>query len=595
MNQYLKLGIYILINGFVFALNGQTRGNIVSAQEKKEKAALYYYRGAIAGSQEEPRSAYYLYKYAYKLDPQDSNIAYALGLQYMQRQDVDNALALLGQAYAQDSTNRDIMQGYTTVLANTSDKARAIGILERWVDKNPNDEEVIQYLASLYFRASDYQKAIDLYGKIKQENKSIFGEYLRLTLIRARLYQALNQNDKALVEFDDLIKTFPNESYAKVRVLRALYDAEAYSDAQRYLAMVEQDSAISNSELISLQIPYYQGISDSLRWEKALRMELEDSNGIAEQKFEHWQTYLHNKSVGDTLPESYNWVFERIIELHPEATSVQLSYAKALKLQTKTERAIDLLLGLTKTMPEDSEVWSELMSLLVETERYKELEELSPKAREYHPNEWKLVYLASATYIMQNRITEGRKYLEQVLPQLEEQEADDYGLSILYAMLGDLYEEHNRKRCYAYYDKALAYNANNAEVLNNYAYFLALEGKDLAQAESMASRGLNVNKDDHNLLDTYAWILHLRGKHSLAELYITKAIDEAGEELAGVHLDHYGDILQAQGKSDEARKQWIEALTLYKKELIKKKAEKASAKSRRELQDKIKRIEKLLK
>lgn len=595
MKKYLGLSIYILISAIGYTLYGQTKGATTGRVPNKEKAALYYYRGAIAGSQDESRSAYYLYKYANRLDPQDPAIAHALSLQYVQRQEPDKALSLLRQAYAQDTTNRAIMQTYCTILANTSEKSTAIGILERWIDKNPSDEEVLQYLASLYFRASEYQKAIDLYGKIKQENKDLFGEFLRLSLIRTRLYDATNQHDKALGELDELIKAFPNEVYAKVRAVNYLYETEAYDEAKKYLTMLEQDPALSNSDLLALQIPYYRGVADSVRWENALRKELEDSNVPGEQKNEHWETYLRNKSVGDTLPEAYNWAFERIIDMHPEASTVQLSFAKTLKRQEKASRAIDLLLGLSKTSPEESEVWTELMSLLVEQERYQELQDLTPKAMEHHPSEWRIVYLGSAAYIMQNKMAEGRKYLEHTLPLLEEREADDYGLSVLYAMLGDLYEEHNRKRCYTYYDKALAYNENNAEVLNNYAYFLALEGKDLERAESMASRGLKVNKDNHNLLDTYAWILHLRGKHALAELYITKAIDEAGEELSGVHLDHYGDILQAQSKSDEARKQWTEALNLYQKELSKRKSDKASAKSRRELQEKIKRLQKLLK
>ena len=50
-----------------------------------------------------------------------------------------------------------------------------------------------------------------------------------------------------------------------------------------------------------------------------------------------------------------------------------------------------------------------------------------------------------------------------------------------------------RKECYDAYKKALKYNPDNIMVLNNWAYFLALEGRDLERALAM-SKGAVLNK-----------------------------------------------------------------------------------------------------
>ena len=46
------------------------------------------------------------------------------------------------------------------------------------------------------------------------------------------------------------------------------------------------------------------------------------------------------------------------------------------------------------------------------------------------------------------------------------------------------------KQCYKAYDHSLRYDPDNAMVLNNYAYFLSLEGRDLEKALTMSSRAI---------------------------------------------------------------------------------------------------------
>ncbi|MDY5859103.1 MAG: hypothetical protein SPK09_07785 [Porphyromonas sp.] len=585
----LRLSLVLLL-----ALMGQA--TLGAQTPQADKASLYYYRAARAASNEQAEAALALYRYARRLDPTDPAIAYGLGLQYGQRQDLDKALPLLAQAYQADSNNRDYMQGYTMFLASLPERRpEAIAILERWLSTQLSDEEAQQYLASLYFRSGAYQKAIDLYDKVRAENTALYPEYARLTLMRARLYDILGDQAKARRELDELIARYPHESSAKVRAIDYLYTQERHTEAKSYLEQLARDPGISQTQLRSLYIPYYRATGDSIRWAEALRSELSDPQVEAKDKLGNWQTFLQLQARGDTLPEAYNWVFEQIIREHPDALEVQQSYAKQLMLQGKGERALSYLMDLRKTMPEVSEIWTDLLSILGDQKRYSELSEIALEARRALPSEWSIVYLGAMPYVMQNRMAEGRRYLEEALPLLEQEGANDYGLSVLYALLGDLYESHNRRQCYEYYDKALEYNDHNSEVLNNYAYFLALEGKELERAEQMAVRGLKVREDNHNLLDTYAWILYLRGRYSLAELYIGRAIDKAGDELSGVHLDHYGDILAAQGQTDKARPQWTKAIELYQKELKHKQEAKAKRKEISDLKAKIKRLEKLLK
>ena len=76
----------------------------------------------------------------------------------------------------------------------------------------------------------------------------------------------------------------------------------------------------------------------------------------------------------------------------------------------------------------------------------------------------------------------------------------------MHHLLGDT------KSAYKAYDKALKIDPSYAPVLNNYAYYLSEEGKQLKKARSMSKKTIEAEPDNATYLDTYGWILHLLGK-----------------------------------------------------------------------------------
>ncbi len=136
---------------------------------------------------------------------------------------------------------------------------------------------------------------------------------------------------------------------------------------------------------------------------------------------------------------------------------------------------------------------------------------------------------------------------------------NDIERSTILGSIGDMYHtEQNNRKAYKYYEKALKYDADNALVLNNYAYFLALDSTDLERAEMMAAKAIALQPHNPSYLDTYAWILFLRGHTSEAIRYIKQAIsfDTTGStEL----LVHYGDMLYATGDKFMAKMYWRRA------------------------------------
>ena len=116
---------------------------------------------------------------------------------------------------------------------------------------------------------------------------------------------------------------------------------------------------------------------------------------------------------------------------------------------------------------------------------------------------------------------------------------------------------------YKAYDEALKYNDNNIVVLNNYAYFLSLDKKDLKKAERMSAQCIKLEPDNATYLDTYAWIFFVQGNYTLAKIYIESALEKDNTKSAEL-VDHYGDILYMTGDKDKAVEQWKKARELGK-------------------------------
>ena len=109
------------------------------------------------------------------------------------------------------------------------------------------------------------------------------------------------------------------------------------------------------------------------------------------------------------------------------------------------------------------------------------------------------------------------------------------------------------KQCYKAYDHSLRYDPDNAMVLNNYAYFLSLEGRELEKALTMSSRAIALTDNNPTYLDTHAWVLFKLGRTAEAKKVMQQAIalDGAAGSLRGYPACHgrtvHGRNILAQG------------------------------------------------
>jgi len=84
----------------------------------------------------------------------------------------------------------------------------------------------------------------------------------------------------------------------------------------------------------------------------------------------------------------------------------------------------------------------------------------------------------------------------------------DNNNSEIYGLLGLIYENLKEwELCDSMYQKAISIDSTNSVLLNNYAYSLAVRGKDLQNALRMAQKAIDKEPNNDSFLDTIGWTL----------------------------------------------------------------------------------------
>jgi tetratricopeptide (TPR) repeat protein len=165
------------------------------------------------------------------------------------------------------------------------------------------------------------------------------------------------------------------------------------------------------------------------------------------------------------------------------------------------------------------------------------------------------MYIAMAQWAQQKDKTA----IKNIKTGMKYASADSAFLNNAWMALGDIYYGGKKtKKTFECYEKSLNYNPNNATVLNNYAYYLSLLGKDLDRAYDMSKQAIDLD-DKAEYLDTFAYILYLKGKYAEAKSFFRRAI-AAGGDSSAVVLEHYADTLEKLGDRYTAEIYWSQAL-----------------------------------
>ncbi|HPW65484.1 MAG TPA: tetratricopeptide repeat protein [Salinivirgaceae bacterium] len=242
---------------------------------------------------------------------------------------------------------------------------------------------------------------------------------------------------------------------------------------------------------------------------------------------------------------------------YPENPDVLNIYGNLLFKKGNNNQALKYFSKAISIDPSNLQSWIFTIYILEQEKNYTRIISVADSALVYFPNQKDLfLFRGFANMQLDNDETSYQDFLFalKLTGALDEDRTQ-----ILHFLAEICHKMNKSEETYKYYEEILKSNQNDLVALNNYAYFLSLEKKELNKALEMSAKTIKVEGKNSTYLDTYAYILFELKRYVDALKYIELAILNGGGNN-GVILEHYGDILYKNGQTDLAVTTWKEAL-----------------------------------
>ena len=481
---------------------------------------------------------------------QDSNYAPALNLLSKITKVPKNAIEYSERAYLSDTTNRYYLEDYGRCLIQGGEYAKATPIFEKITLKSiePNDYRILAILLDSSRRTVEAISVLDT-AEVR------FG---RIPLLSRLRQYYLMKTGQTLAAEADARKAIDDAPYLAENHISL---AEIFAATRRdslALASYQQAIAIDSLAVESwlALAEFYEKRGNKVAYLSVLERIFGNDQLPLQGKIEEWKALSNDMSAYRKFYPQYDALIKRLYIRHPESKEVATLYAQHLILSGKVEDALRLCKQLIDYQKPNIEEFTRVIEIENHLNRPDSVQHYTDLALALFPHNTDLLHLRGALALQRKEFDDAIVLYNEALKHAD----NDTLRSSLWGAIGDMEHQRNEmKRCYKAYDKALRYHADNAMVLNNYAYFLSLDGKNLERALTMISRALALAQNNATYLDTMAWVLYKLGRYDEAKKYMQQALSLDRQQSAELAL-HYGDILHALGEEFMAKTYWRKAL-----------------------------------
>ncbi len=454
----------------------------------------------------------------------------------------ENAL----EAVRLDSTKIEYRELLAQIYIHSMQLQKAADVYRAILTIDPNHVPSLFSLAQIMERARPAE-SLEYYERIIRKQGPSWDIYLQI----AQLNIALQRYDNAIKAFEEMLEIDPNNIVVK-QSLVDLFMRQKQHD--RALAMIN-DVLEQNPDNLYLRASRVDVYLQHDQWDAA-RNDMETilkSDSLEPDLHFRIGLAYYTQSIKDSLllPDAIS-VFQQFEKNHPADWRPYL-YLGVLYRQMKLDSIAENYLNkATATANWSGDAWWQLGWLYFDRQDFSETIAIMNKAKSYVPNDFRIYMLLGIAYNRSGLQNDSRIALERA----HELNPQDINVLSSLGLTYDALKMHTESD--STYEKALLIDADNALVLNNYAYSLSERNIDLDRAMTMSKRSLEQDSLNASYLDTYGWILYQLGRYQEALLYIKKAID-AGD-ASPVVLEHLGDVYAKLNDYENALQFWTMAL-----------------------------------
>lgn len=563
----LTIGVWCVVAmGFLVSCGSSRKSTSASKRKQSEKNYVkelspevqrkydYFFLEALRQKQNgNYDAAFDLYSHALTIDPTGAATLYEIAKFYLFLNQPDKGEQALEQAIAADPTNFWYNQTLAGFYQGKGQFEKAITVLEEMSTRFTSRLEPLMALIELYNRTQDYPQVIRTLNRLE----TIDGKSEQISMEKFRMYLSMSDMDRAFQEIEALAKEYPYDLRYKT-ILGDVYlnngkESEAYSTYQEILA----EEPTYAPAMLSMA-NYYEKMGEDSLYQNQIDTLLLSDGLESEVKMNMMRQLIMQSEQGDRDSVKITQLFTKMLKQEQKDANISMLAAQYFLTKNMKPEATKTLHQVLSIDPENTPARLQLLSFALSEQNMEEVVAISLPAVEYTPNVLEFYYYGGLGYYQLDKKDEALQLFKRGVGQVDEKD-DKNIVSDFYSIMGDLYYMKKLKsEAYAAYDSALVYRKDNIGALNNYAYYLSLDKKELDKAEEMSYQTVKAEPKNATYLDTYAWILFEKGKYTEAKIYIDQAMLHGGDK-SSVVVEHAGDIYFLNGEKEKGLSYWIEA------------------------------------
>lgn len=466
---------------------------------------------------------------------------------------------MLERAVGLAPDNDDYKETLAKMYISQGDLAKAASLYEWMTLKSQPTSGMLYALVDLYEKLGDYPQELRTLNRIEQAE----GKSENSTVRKSFIYMQQGDTAQAYHEVRALCQKYAEDNRYRLLLANFYMQGSRYADAYREIRQVlQRDSTSDMGHALLLQ--YYQQQGDTVGYYAQLDTALSYHNMPGYAQLAAMARLVHDYEQQNISRDRFYSVMTRVARQPQENDDLLSSCVTYLTAKKWPADSIMPFVRLQlKQDPTNMAVRFELMKYLVSKMKLEELAEVCHEGTVYNPEKLVFYYYESLACYSLDKVDEAIAVCQRGLENMEEGTSDEL-VAEMYTSLANLYQANDQHdKAYAAYDKALQYDDSNLLCLNNYAYYLALDNRELDKATAMSRKTIEAEPDNVTYLDTYAWIMFVSKNYGLARTYIDKTIKLAEKTADNASLfEHAGDIYSKLGQPARAVEYWRTALEL---------------------------------
>ncbi len=502
--------------------------------------------------------AFELLRHAGHINPRAAEVYYSQSLYYSSMGQDSLALASILKASQLSPGNSTYLERVAEYYIGVKDYPKAIDAYERLYERNHDNTDVLRTLLQLYQANNQYDEMLHTLDRIETQE----GESEQLTLSKMRIYEMKDDKKSAYEVLKSLVEKHPNDFLYRTMLGNWLMQNGKQKEAYKYFTGVLKEDPDNASALASLY-DYYVEVGEVELARQLMERILTSEKMDSDTKLTLLRQYISQKGVDNADSVEVLHLFDLALSVpqqNADIASMRAGYMYLKKMQPDSvDNAFRKVLDIA---PDNAPARLHIVQSLLQKKDYDGVIAMCLPAQEYNPDEMAFYYFAGWAYYQKDEKDSTLQTFRKGVAQINSDTNPDLA-SDMYAIMGDiLYQKSEHDEAYAAYENSLKYKSDNLSTLNNYAYYLSLEGRDLQKAEQMSYKTIKAEPKNATFLDTYAWLLFVQERYAEAKIYVEQALQNVDStDLSAAIYDHVGDIYYKNGMVDEAVTYWKKAFT----------------------------------